>query len=280
MPVEASQSQIFELLSKQLALLEGKDKQLKELQDLCDDERQWNLICHLLNKFEYVLYPKYGELLKDMSSYIEGMIAGMESEYCLLATANNSEADSSQGLLQNLKYTLCDSMSKGLETCNNFGIRFRFQKTHPNVKKYILVDEFCGSGKTIKDRCDVMRKEGREVQVCLLAGIDTAVQKVRMSGCGIHCCWELPKGITGDAEWTKEDKNVYKDVMLLLESKLAPKISDTLLEENSLGYGKAEALFAIANQNPPNSIFPIFWWKKYLDDSDRLTLFRRCQRGY
>ena len=40
------------------------------------------------------------------------------------------------------------------------------------------------------------------------------------------------------------------------------------------GWGAAEALFG-SPYNTPNSVFPIFWWPKTRDNSDRNTILRR-----
>ena len=43
---------------------------------------------------------------------------------------------------------------------------------------------------------------------------------------------------------------------------------------------ESEALFCRKSKNVPNNVFPIFWWKRYADNSDRKTLFIRSQSGY
>lgn len=275
----AQQTQKLMLLYKQASLLKGKDKQLDELLRMCDTEEQWNLIYRLLSKFNYIQYPQYGTLLKSMANHIESIVKDKESGYCLLAVSKGTEADSSQALLQHLKVPLWKSFEKGLDTCNSFGRLHKYIKEHPDVS-YILVDEFCGSGRTLAIRVQDLIKEGVEAKICMLAGMEDAIQKIRDIGCDIHCCFEMPKGISGDDEMSDDEIEDAIKNMLALEGKLATQINETQLCDHSLGYGKAESLFAIQGANPPNNNFPIFWWKRYADDKERKTLLNRVQRGY
>ena len=69
-------------------------------------------------------------------------------------------------------------------------------------------------------------------------------------------------------------------LMSYLESKLATIINETELSNYHLGYKQSEAIFCRKFKNIPNNVFPIFWWKRYADNSNRKTLFTRSQVGY
>lgn len=275
----SQQTQKLMLLYKQASFLKGKDKQLDELLRICDTKKQWSLIYRLLSKFNYIQYPQYGILLKSMADYIENIVKDNESSYCLLAVSKGTEADSSQALLQHLKVPLWKSFEKRLDTCNSFGRLHKYIKEHPDVS-YILVDEFCGSGKTLTLRLQDIIKEGVEAKICVLAGMEDAIHRIRDIGYDIHCCFEMQKGISGDEEMNDDEIEDAIKNMLVLEGKLATQINETQLSDHSLGYGKAESLFAIQGSNPPNNNFPIFWWKRYADYKERKTLLNRVQRGY
>lgn len=275
----AQQAQKLMLLYKQASFLKGKDKQLDELLRMCDSEEQWNLIYRLLSKFNYIQYPQYGILLNSMANYIKGVIEDNESNYCIMAITIGDEADSSQSLLEALKMPLEPSYGKGLCSCNNFGRLHKYHKENPELR-FVLVDEFCGSGKTLTSCVNILKKEGVDAKICIMAGMEYAIQKIRDMGVEIHCCYEMPKGISEDEEMSKEEIEEAIKNMLALEGKLAAQIKDAKLSDHSLGYGGAQSLFAIEASNPPNNNFPVFWWKRYFDNTERKTLLHRVQRGY
>ena len=88
----------------------------------------------------------------------------------------------------------------------------------------------------------------------------------------------MHKGISG--RYRKEEllKRIWS--MRYLESQLGSESGETKLKDNSWGYGHAEALYCRQFGNIPNSVFPIFWWNKNIDGSERKSVFTRVQHGY
>jgi hypothetical protein len=198
-----------------------------------------------------------------------------------VATTLNDEADSAQGILQELKPRFAHRGWQQVRTVNKLG---GASKNIPPFSNVVLVDEFSGTGKTIKSRVTQLRSDVREalkvkgasaeltVRVCLLASMEEAIEAITAHGVQVFAPIVLKKGISG--YYSGDALASARTQMERLESRLSPEIEGEPLP--LFGYGRAEALFS-TDENPPNSIFPVFWWPRSKSGKSRKTLLVRQQ---
>ena len=109
--------------------------------------------------------------------------------------------------------------------------------------------------------------------VIALAGMKNALINLKKLEIPVKFIYESTEGLSG---YFKDERlQEFKDSMTRIELSLAQMVDGVQLP--SLGYGKAEALFAVQDWNAPNSNFPVMWWPKYSDMSDRNTILRRSE---
>jgi hypothetical protein len=262
--------------------LTRKKEQLFELIEFCGDNENKNLIYSLLERFYYLTPTSFSEILDDMSEYIVNKSGFTENKTQLLSMTYDDEADSSQKILDTIKIPIYEKGWRAVKTVNNFGKGVKNCDTKKKTQ-IIIIDEFIGSGKTLKGRIDWLRKntnQNFELKCCFVAGLKETINLLKSEGIDIFCSLQLDKGITGffrDGELERA-----KESMKCLEEKLAKKINEKELKGYSFGYGSAEALYTMegCNGNTPNSVFPIFWWLKDCNEKDRDTLLTRYETGF
>lgn len=269
-----------ELCRKQTWIAEDENfNKFNKLLKFCDNRKQKILIYQLLTNFFYLNQDILNDLLKKISYYIVNKSQFDEKRTQILAMTKDDDADSSQKMLDYLKRPLFTEGWKNINTVN----RFRSVVDHYNngLDQILLIDEFIGSGKALKDRIKLLKRliKGKyELKCCFLVGMENAIvyfnKKVE-----IFCSQILSKGIS--EQYDKKNAKFYKKVMLELEKKLLKKINKKLLSNYSLGFGKAEALFSSqgCNGNTPNNVFPIFWWPKDYKNNNLDTLLIRIEKG-
>lgn len=264
-------------------MLAGKDEELKELYDMCNNEQQQALVKELLKRFKYVDDKAYAELLRKASNFIKSL-GYKAAEMCLLAITIDENADSSQAVLQDMKVTLGLEMEQEIETCNHMDNIMKLYSK--GCRHFIAVDEFAGSGSTIANRNNRFLKAIRNlkdkkdvtIDFCILAGMEQALQRARQEDISLYIAEVMGKGISDHYSGDRLAMNTQE--MVALEGKLAEKIKNTELRRHNFGYGQAESLYYKANGNIPNNVFPIFWWKEYRGNKKRKALFTRIQNDY
>ena len=273
---------ISDLIKCQKELLLEKDNILSELYDLCDDEEQRNLVKHLLINFSLMDEDVYNLCLLEMSNYIVNR--GYPLDECLLiATAHDHLPDSSQGVLQDIKFFMELKHFPSDNYCNRFERCFK-KKDFPSIRHFFILDDFVGSGSTLLNRKEEferrMAQNGREYSLhfVVASGMRFAVDGLHELGIDVYCAYEMNRAISEN--YLPDEVEHKIQLMSCLERKLATIINETDLSDYHLGYKQSEALFCRKFKNVPNNVFPIFWWKRYADNSDRKTLFIRSQSGY
>ncbi|HLK27235.1 MAG TPA: phosphoribosyltransferase [Puia sp.] len=267
------------LYVKQDWLLSKRDE-LTELINFCGDKESKDLIFSMLERFQYLKPDTYNYLLNEVSDYIVNYSGFVQENALLLSITADKETDSSQKILYEIRQYINKRGWNSLETVNFFTDGLRVIRK--GKRQVLLIDEFVGSGKTLRNRVNYLRKniEGDfSIKCCFIAGIKNEVEKLRHEGIDIFCAMELIKGVSG--YFVGQELVKAENIMLDLELKLAQKINDKELFTYSFGYGSAEALYSLegCNGNTPNSVFPIFWWAFDRNDKVRRTLLTRIENG-
>lgn len=270
-------NQLVSLYFKQRWLVKKKDE-LYNLIDISKTHTCTELVHSLLERFNYIDDNYYQFLLDEIADYLEDNIDDF-SKTQIVALAYDANTDSSQKILYDLSNTLAMKGIRGYESINQFGKAVSyFNKGYTNL---VFIDEFIGSGRTLKGRNDWITKNVKlenSPHYIFLAGLKSTIEI--LNDLNIFCPLQMNKGITEYYEKDELTDNIQN--MINLESHLSPEINDKKLEDYSFGYGKAEALYSLegCRGNTPNNVFPIFWWPKDNDNNDRLKLLTRRENGF
>ena len=273
-------NKITNLYIRQNWLMDKQDE-LLELVDFCDKKESKDLIFSLLDRFSYLNNGSLLVLLDNICDYIINSAKFKAETTQLLAMTYDDGADSGQKVLDLIKMPLFQKEWKGFETVNKIGKSGKYVKK--GRTQIVLIDEFIGSGKTLRGRIAYLEKnipDEFEIITCFIAGTRETVEKLEDEGIKVFCALQLDKGIS---EYYKADElNKAEDLMLDLELKLAQWINKKELYQYSFGYGNAEALYTMegCNGNTPNSVFPIFWWLFDIKEKRRNTLLTRYETGF
>lgn len=261
--------------------LMDKQDELLELVDFCEKKESKDLIFSLLDRFNYLNNGSLLVLLDNICDYIINTAKFNAETTQLLAMTYDDGADSGQKVLDLIKMPLFQKEWKGFETVNKIGKSGKYVKK--GRTQIVLIDEFIGSGKTLRGRIAYLEKnipDDFEIITCFIAGTRDTIEKLEDEGVKVFCALQLDKGIS---EYYKADElNKTEDLMLDLELKLAQWINEKELYQYSFGYGNAEALYTMegCNGNTPNSVFPVFWWLFDLKEKKRKTLLTRYETGF
>ncbi len=267
-------SLLFELQEKQ-PWLKDKAEGVLELIEMCADLEEQHLVCALLDRFAYLTHETFSEYLVQMAKQITH-VWGLERDLTqIVAMTHDSSADSAQAILQFLKPILAADGWTGVPLVNRCDRASKHIRKRPFV---VLIDEFAGTGKTVCGRLKTIQKcyqdaqvQSREIRVCLLVCMEEAKSRIEQAGALVHASLVQKKGISG--HYIGADLVKAQNGMLRLESLLKALLHNVPLP--SFGYGQAEALYGAAMCNVPNSVFPLFWWPCWQDDSQRKVLLSR-----
>jgi len=271
---------LMRVIATQQEMLSGRTDALSELYKMCDSENQLSLVASLIGRFSYINSERYGQLLSDMANYIFN-IGYPENEISVTAMEFKSNSDSSQGILQDLKVPLAIAFGHKVNDCNIFREDDLVQNYNKGCCHFIAVDEFAGTGSTIVERYfrfKKMKLKNATLDFCIMSGMEDAVDHIQNKGIRVKVFNLMKKGISDYYPLNEVQPNL--NYMLELEYKLAEKIKKTKIEENSFGFRQSESLYYKIHGNIPNNVFPIFWWKEYVGNKHRKTLFTRVQEGY
>lgn len=260
-----------------------RERELVDLDKMCDDDDQRQLVFSLLERFNFLRADVFGVSLESVVNKIVNDWECSENETVIAPLTYDDAPDSGQMIIQQIKSKFSSSgwgHIKLLNRCPSLWTKKYAGKYH-NV---ILIDEFSGTGSTVLNQISALRKglEGlgidTEVQIyiCLIAGMEEAIQCIEATGCTVFCCHEYKAGISG----FRTGDELLKDAILMneLEAKLLQNVNGETLP--SFGYGQAEALYALENGNIPNSVFPLFWWNYLSDGTAFYSLFDRMDPKY
>lgn len=269
-------NQLISLYLTQRWLVTRKEP-LYNLIDLSKKHSCPELIHSLLERFSFIDDNYYQFLLDEIADYLIDNVSDFKTTQ-LIALAYETDTDSSQKILYDLSNTLSIKGVRNFETASQFGKAVGlFKKGYTNL---VFVDEFIGSGQTLKTRNDWITKNVKLTtppQYIYLAGIRSSIGN--FGHLKVFCPLQMNKGIS---EYYSDDElKLQTQNMLNLENNLLSEINEKKLEKYSFGYGKAEALYTLegCRGNTPNNVFPIFWWPKDSENRDRIKLLNRREKG-
>ena len=260
-------------------MLSGKDSSLSELYHLCEDDSERSLVSDLLVRFDCIDDDLYNMALRSIAKKIAALKYNT-SELAVVAMTIDSAADSSQAMLNDIKLYLTLECGGNVRTINRFS---RIQKAfnREGIKHFVVIDEFSGSGQTVLNRYVEFghyNLPGATIDVFLISAMREAYEQVQAHGIHINVEFLSDAGIS--SYYFDDDLKKRINEMKHLEGKLADRIGIHNLKDYSFGYAHSEALFTRKDRNVPNNVFPIFWWKQYQGQQNRVTLFTRIQDGY
>lgn len=254
------------------------DEQLMSLVEECIDDSEVELVLNLLRRFTYLTA---GEFVQAQNECVEHFISAWglaDSSTQIMATTMGDGSDSAQYLLYGIKRKLEVRGWSNVRLVNNASRPTRYLSTHPDI---ILFDEFIGTGNTVMNRIDNLKRVARDqgsslsgtrIFVCAIAATKQGCTHIEQEGYQFFASYLLDKGITDFYNCQELEMRIHQ--MLRMESTLTTKYGKH--EMPSFGYGQCEALYARDDGNSPNNVFPIFWWP-YRSDSHvrRKTLLIR-----
>jgi hypoxanthine-guanine phosphoribosyltransferase len=152
-------------------------------------------------------------LLDNICDYIINTAKFNAETTQLLAMTYDDGADSGQKVLDLIKMPLFQKEWKGFETVNKIGKSGKYVKK--GRTQIVLIDEFIGSGKTLRGRIAYLEKnipDDFEIITCFIAGTRETIEKLEDEGVKVFCALQLDKGIS---EYYKADElNKAEDLML------------------------------------------------------------------
>lgn len=187
----------------------------------------------------------------------------VEKQHDLFANASKADIQKRQRGIEEM-YDLCDNDEQRSLVKDMI---MDFSEMNDDVYNLCLLD-----------MVDAIINKGYPLDECLVvavvaAGMQYAIDMLRANGIDIHCSYLMKKGIS-----EKYDSAIVPHKLQLmtdLETKFAAIIKKTELKDHHLGYKQSEALFCRKYRNIPNNVFPLFWWKRYANNSVRDTMFDR-----
>ncbi|EHR6922404.1 hypothetical protein KUK83_000147 [Vibrio parahaemolyticus] len=278
------QQNVFKILlnlTRKQPWLEDKTDELERLLfSECESEEERELILELLERFTHVTNEKFSELINTLVEDIATDPNLEEETTQIVAMTGDSNSDSGQFVLYALKPGLEKFSWRKHITVNNFQRAYKAFNTHG--KKHtniILVDEFVGSGQTIIGRVKRLKDlfEGNgitniNIRVKCLAASSIGIKKAEEAEIDLTAYLVIKQGISGHYDSTEVASKLA--LMDRLESILSTSYGTRNLPK--LGYGGTESLYTRDSGNTPNSVFPIFWWPFFNDNSSRSPLLIRA----
>ena len=250
----------------------------------CRNEEDYALISELFHRLNdnIVDGTKSYELLYEMAMAIKkNETEGNQTALCVMMTKNDSYADGSQAIVNELKMamTMAGGFKHGYSAVCFDDIEWLHNKK--GYRHFVVVDDFIGSGKTVDVRYKYFLSRhfiDATMSFYFLAGMAKGISFCKNRNIPVCCSKIMHKGIHGYYHNEELLKRIW--AMRYFESSLGAESGNAKLKDNSFGYGQAEALYCRQFGNIPNSVFPIFWWNKNKDGSARQSVFTRVQDGY
>ncbi|HHC6638053.1 TPA: hypothetical protein ACN397_001886 [Vibrio parahaemolyticus] len=271
---------LFHLTKKQ-PWLEDKVDELQELLfSDCNTDEERGLILELLDRFTHVSHERFSALINTLVEDITTDPNLEDKTTQIVAMTGDYSSDSAQFVTYALKAPFEKMKWREHITVTNFQRSYReFNKHGKKHTNIVLVDEFIGSGKTIVERVNTLKKLFNEngvmninIYVKAIAASSIGVKKAQESDINLTTYLVIEQGISEHNDEAEAAKKLA--LMDRLESILSTSYKSRELP--CRGYGGTESLYTRDDGNTPNSVFPIFWWPFFKDNSARETLLIRA----
>ncbi|OPC55096.1 hypothetical protein DSC47_11135 [Elizabethkingia miricola] len=269
---------IMELLKKYKWLFKNSEG-LYNLWAICNNDGQKKLIEHLLKNFTYTTSQELEDAGKQIVDIIVNKWEWRPENTFIVAKCDDRKPDGSQLFLQSIK----NKFPYNWNSSNFFNNLLEAAHNINNDSNIILIDDFIGTGDTIKSKYKYFSKKLRDrgitnycIKIISFAAMDFSRAKLNSLNDNIEYysfLW-LKKGIRELILDVKEQKKAIAE-MKNIESNLAESFKHLKLVRHSLGYKESEALFNLESFNIPNNVFPIFWWPNLKEKKYHQTMFRR-----
>lgn len=274
-PLPKSDFQRLFLLALEFEWLNNREESLLELwESTGGDENQKSLVEYLIHQFLYVDSDMSLMFCKQIVHQITEVWDLKPENTLITAVCENSRPDGSQLIIQKLK--------------NQFPFgwhEFDFVNSLPEAAYrlqsndcLVICDDFIGTGDTLSRKIEYTKKvisqkkvENVRIYAVAFAAMHFATAAISGWNCPMFACRMLPKGISETL--TGNRRTIATDIMVKMERLLKPHVGNVYLPH--FGYKRSESLFDYEDDNIPNNVFPIFWWKNYTNGNFRKPMFRR-----
>lgn len=260
---EARLAVLVELAQKQ-TWLSRKSGVLTNTAALCENDEEFDLLVDLLSRFHFCTPNDHLENLREIADTIVNKWKCLPSDTRITSLNNGERSDSSDMVAYQLKGILAE-----LDTWHTHNFLNKLREavvTVPNGGNIVIVDDFAGSGKSISDKVEWLRKEleaidkAAKIFVALGTSMDAGKSKIEPVVDGCFIVNILSKGITD--HYKDDELTAATSCMMRLETTLAKTSGRKKLVDYSFGYKQSETLYYADGLNPPNNNFPLFWWSK------------------
>ena len=287
----AYENRKFQLILRQKWLADYAEA-LDAIARLCTSDSELDLLFHLMDRFTFFEGKDTSRSVGELIGHMKDHWRLTSSATQIVAVSQDDSPDSSQALVQKLKPRLVEFEIGDTHVSNSVNKVARNASGRPTI---VLCDEFVGTGTTMANKVNFVQNSvqshsvstSKEINVQIYVAVLAAMEPARQmivdaltanghAADNYFATVELPRGISDCFE--AAEVGVRTSEMIRLESCLDQKqLPSGMTEFPTMGYGRAEALYAAEDENIPNSVFPLFWWRHLADGNSRKPMFNRYQ---
>ena len=234
----------------------------------CETADEFRAVEHVLTDLKYCTSTDLDIASLNIAKVIQTNWNLNPQDTIIVGVAEPNKTCGSTAFVRSIENRLPKCWEKSIHT--NFVSAFRHRDGKPNL---IIADDFIGTGNKLLTRIQRIKNNPKTanyvIHVAAFAGMKFGINAVATAISGrIHAEVHLDKCISG-AQPPQKSLELTAG-MTSIEKKIFQKPG-----AYSFGYGQSEAAFFLEAANIPNNNFPILWWEKYADNTDRATLFTR-----
>lgn len=246
----------------------------------CDSDEERALMKSFMQNLTLVTQKKFSECLSGMVQYAENKAHISENRVLLVAICIDRDPDSSQSLVYSLKTKLGRSNYQHKIDVINSVNKVVEQIKRAKYDAVICVDEFLGSGATMKSRYEELLRrlndaklEVPSIEAYFLAASVVGIDTLSVAGLTTNYFYRIDKAIENHYGKDATQYEILKQICSGYSTQFGV---ETL---NILGWGNTESLYAREEGNCPNNVLPIFWWRAKDDGTFRDTILSRYVGG-